>query len=158
MYAFTLNLLLAIIWCLLQAEISVVQLTLGYLLGLAVISFFPGLFGGRDYVRRLRALAFFFLVFAREFAESSLHLLRTCLFTRMSTLQPRIITYNIAGLSKAEVLLLSHCISLTPGTTTIDVSQDFSELLLHVLDSADANAVRNHIDGTLKRGILAFTR
>lgn len=158
MYAFTLNLLLAIIWCLLQAEISVLQLTLGFLLGLAVISLFPGLFRGRDYVRRLRALLLFFVVFAREFLASSLHLLRTCLFTRMSTLQPRIITYNIAGLSKAEVLLLSHCISLTPGTTTIDISPDFSELLLHVLDSANPGDVRNHIDATLRRGILAFTR
>ena len=68
------------------------------------------------------------------------------------------ITYDVAGLSKLEILLLSHCISLTPGTTTIDVAANFEYLTLHVLDAPDPAAVRKGIDETLKRGILAFTR
>jgi multicomponent Na+:H+ antiporter subunit E len=57
-----------------------------------------------------------------------------------------------------EILLLSHCVSLTPGTCTVDISHDFTRLYLHVLDCPDPAAVRAGIDKTLKRGILAFTR
>jgi multisubunit Na+/H+ antiporter MnhE subunit len=61
-------------------------------------------------------------------------------------------------LSKFEILLLSHCITLTPGTSTIDIENDFRELRLHALDGSDLAGVRAGIKANLEARILAFTR
>jgi multisubunit Na+/H+ antiporter MnhE subunit len=61
-------------------------------------------------------------------------------------------------LTPFEILLLSYCVSLTPGSTTVHVSEDFQTLVLHSLDAQDAASVRARIDQVLKRGILSFTR
>jgi multisubunit Na+/H+ antiporter MnhE subunit len=55
-------------------------------------------------------------------------------------------------------LLLSHCITLTPGTSTIDIENDFRELRLHALDGSDLAGVRAGIKANLEARILAFTR
>jgi multicomponent Na+:H+ antiporter subunit E len=85
-------------------------------------------------------------------------LFRLTLFARMSRLQPGFLIFDVSDLNRVEILLLSHTVSLTPGTNTVDISQDFKRLYLHVLDCRDPDAVRTGIERTLKRGILAFTR
>jgi multisubunit Na+/H+ antiporter MnhE subunit len=68
--------------------------------------------------------------------------------------------YAAGELSALEAVLLSHAISLTPGTTTVEISPDNRVLTLHVLDIGEQTEaeVAAAIDHTLKRGILAFTR
>ena len=43
-------------------------------------------------------------------------------------------------LNKAGVMLLAAMVTLTPGSTTVDIDTDRGELLLHVLDSEDIEA------------------
>jgi len=157
MKALALNLIVAVVWLLLQAEASGLQFLLGYLLGFGLIALFPDPLRGRDYVRRSLAAFVFALIFLREFLMSSLQVVRQVLFTPVRQLRPRIFRYPTGGLSSIEALLLSHVISLTPGTTTIDISDDRGEFILHVMNG-DPDAVRRSIDQTLKKGILAFTR
>ena len=157
MRALALNFLIANIWMMLN-EASLFTVVTGFLLGFGMLTIFPGVWGSREYVRRSLAGAKFIGVFGREFFLSCWQLFKISLSPSMNNLYPRVITYDVAGLSKLEILLLSHCISLTPGTTTIDVAANFEYLTLHVLDAPDPAAVRKGIDETLKRGILAFTR
>jgi multisubunit Na+/H+ antiporter MnhE subunit len=44
---------------------------------------------------------------------------------------------DYADLNEAGVMLLAAMVTLTPGTTTVDIDVDRRELLLHVLDSED---------------------
>ncbi len=111
-----------------------------------------------DYVRRMLGFMRFVGIFMKAFVVSCWNIALAALFARMGPLQPMLITYDVSGLSKLEILLLSHCISLTPGTTTVEISPDFSRFVLHVFDTHDPDAVRRDIDLTLRRGILAFTR
>lgn len=157
MKAFSLNLLVTFVWILLQSDPSGFGFFSGYLLGFALIALFRGVLGAEDYVRRTVAAAVFSWIFMREFVLSCVQLVRAVLFTPVSRLRPSIILYDIEGLTRLEALLLSHCISLTPGTTTVKVSPDFRQFTLHILDG-DPDEVRASIDRTLKRGILAFTR
>lgn len=152
-----LNVLIAMIWTLLT-EITLVAVALGFVLGFGLLAAFPDVWGSREYVRRMLAGVAFFGVFAQEFGLASWEVLRISLTGNMTGLRPRVLTYDVTGLSRFEILLLSHCISLTPGTTTVDVSADFTRLTLHALDAPDPDALRRTIDTTLKRGILAFTR
>lgn len=152
------NLAVAIIWMLLQGSAAPVVLLTGWVVGFVLLALFQPILGSGDYVRRAVGFGAFLLLFVWAFAVSCWQLVVVSLFRSVRSLRPRLITYDVRGLTAAEVLLLSHCISLTPGTTTVDVAADRSHLLLHVLDAPDPEAVRLEIDRTLRRGILSFTR
>jgi multisubunit Na+/H+ antiporter MnhE subunit len=158
MKSFALNLLIAVIWLLLNAEPSVGVFVLGFLLGFVLLALFRGVLGSGDYIRRIYALGRFLLVFASEFLAANLNMVWIVLFRAKESLDPNFMTYDVTGLKPFEILLLSYCISLTPGSTTVEVSDDFKTLVLHTLDVRDAEAVRARLDRVLKRGLLSFTR
>lgn len=158
MNAFVLNLLVAIIWLLLSAEPSVTAFASGFVLGFALLAIFHRVLGSADYARRVFAFARFAVVFAREFLVANATVVWTVLFRSRESLHPNFITYDVAGLRPFEILLLSYCISLTPGSTTVLVTDDFRTLVLHALDGDDPAAVRARLDRVLKRGVLGFTR
>jgi multicomponent Na+:H+ antiporter subunit E len=158
MKSFVLNLLVALVWLLLKAEPSTLVFATGWVAGFVLIALFQPILGSRDYVRRTLAVARYAFVFGRAFVASCWQLLDISLLRPAGSIEPRLITYDVRGLTDLELLLLSHSISLTPGTTTVDIAADRSHLLLHVLDAPDPEAVRTDIDRTLRRGILAFTR
>jgi multisubunit Na+/H+ antiporter MnhE subunit len=158
MKSFALNLLIAVIWLLLGTGPSVGRFALGMLLGFALLAVFHRVLGGRDYVRRVLAFARFVAVFGWEFLAANANVVWTVLFRPKESLHPNFITYDVAGLKPFEILLLSYCISLTPGSTTVQVTDDFQTLVLHTLDAEAPDAVRAQLDRVLKRGILSFTR
>ena len=158
MKSVAINLAVSIIWMLLQGETTFVTFLAGWLVGFALIALFRPILGSGDYVRRALGFARFLVVFTRAFIVSCWQLVVVSVFRRTCHLQPRVITYDVRGLSLTEILLLSHSISLTPGTTTIDVPPERDHLVLHVLDAPDPEALRDQIDRTLRRAILAFTR
>jgi multisubunit Na+/H+ antiporter MnhE subunit len=158
MRSFALNLLLAVMWLLLSTVPTAAMFAVGFLLGFALIAIFHGVLGSGDYVRRVVAFGRFALVFLWEFLVANASVVRTVLFRSPASLHPNFITYDVAGLKPFEILLLSYCISLTPGSTTVEVSEDFNTLVLHALDAKDPDALRAQLDRVLKQGILRFTR
>lgn len=158
MIAFTINLAVALVWFFLGEEPDGSRLLVGYLLGFGLVRLFRGVLRDESYTRRTIALVVFLAVFARELLVSNLQLARVVLFRRIDTLVPAVFLYSTEGLRKFEILLLSHCITLTPGTSTIDIENDFRELRLHALDGSDPDAVRAGIKTHLEARILAFTR
>ena len=52
---------------------------------------------------------------------------------------------DCADLNEAGVVLLAAMVTLTPGTSTVDIDTDRGELLLHVLDSRDIEATLSDI-------------
>lgn len=158
MRSLLLNLLVATIWLLLQPAPSLLDFFIGYALGFGLLVLFRPVIRSHGYVRRTRAAVAYLFVFAREFLLSCGQLMRLALLVPTDRLRPGFIYYDVDGLSRTEILLLSHSISLTPGTNTVDISPDFKRLHLHVLDCPDAETVRRGIDRNLRRGILAFTR
>ena len=48
---------------------------------------------------------------------------------------------RFAPLNETGAALLGSMVSLTPGTTTIDIDMARRELLLHVLDASDTDAL-----------------
>jgi multicomponent Na+:H+ antiporter subunit E len=158
MRSLLLNLLVSVIWLLLQREPSLGDFAVGFSLGFGLLALFQPVLDSRDYVRRMLAALKFGAVFSREFIKSCTQLVYLILFRRADDLYPDFIIYDVAGLTRVEILLLSQCVSLTPGTNTVDISHDFTRLYLHVLDCRDPAAVRADIDRTIKNGILAFTR
>lgn len=153
-----LNLLVAVIWLLLQSQPSILVFLVGFALGFGLLALFSSLIDSGAYVRRMLAGVAFLGVFTWEFLKACWQLVRLILFTPAARLRPGFLIYDVSGLTRVEILLLSHTVSLTPGTNTVDISHDNRRLYLHVLDCGDPEEVRRSIDQTLRRGILAFTR
>jgi multicomponent Na+:H+ antiporter subunit E len=58
-----------------------------------------------------------------------------------SVLRPAIIAVPLTVTSDGEITLLANLITLTPGTLSVDVSDDRSKLYVHALTHEDREAV-----------------
>lgn len=63
---------------------------------------------------------------------------------------------RFAPMSEQGAALLGCMISLTPGTTTIDIDMASRELLLHVLDASDTDAMVEGIRRDFEPGLLTL--
>lgn len=108
----------------------------------------------------LRVVWFFVFVlrFLWALILANLVLARSVLFERRENLAPGFITYSTVGLSTFEVILLSHSITLTPGTTTVEIAGDFSHLVVHAFDAREPDSVISDIRVQLEQAILRWTR
>jgi multisubunit Na+/H+ antiporter MnhE subunit len=100
----------------------------------------------------------FILCFIRELVLANIAVARTVLFTPRSALAPGFLEYDLRGLRPFEIVVLTHCITLTPGTTSVEVCQDQLTLVIHALDARDHDAVRLSIKNGLEKPLLAWTR
>jgi multicomponent Na+:H+ antiporter subunit E len=158
MNAFLLNGILALLWLLLSGNPSLLGLGVGYLLGFALLALAQPLFPRSRYVSRALAFVRFLLLFLREFLVANLKVARAVLWRPVNSLCPGFLRFDIAGLRPGEAILLSHCVTLTPGTTTVEISDDGKTLIFHTLDASDPEAVRRDIAERLVKPMLQFTR
>lgn len=61
-----------------------------------------------------------------------------------------------APMSAQGAALLGCMVSLTPGTTTLDIDEERRELLLHVLDASDTDALLAGIRRDFEPGLIAL--
>ena len=159
MAPFLLNMVLATLWLLLSQEPGVPSFIIGYLTGFLLIAPFRGLLpGGARYINRTHALARFALYFLWQFMVANFSVAWAVLFRPRASLRPGFVDLDVAGLRPPEILLLTYCITLTPGTVSINISDDYRTLTVHALDLADAEVIRRDVDRQLIQPILAFTR
>lgn len=84
------------------------------------------------------AIAWFRLsvLFLRDFALSVNDVVRTvCNPSRL--VQPAIVAVPLEVKSDSGIVLFANMITLTPGTTTLHVSEDRSTLYMHVMNVSD---------------------
>jgi multicomponent Na+:H+ antiporter subunit E len=72
-------------------------------------------------------------------------------------IQPAVVGIPLDVTSDAEILLLSMLINITPGSVTIDLSEDRRTLYVHVMHMTSVEATRREIkDGFERRVKLVF--
>lgn len=89
------------------------------------------------------------VVFIGELIRSSVAVARQVLGDS-SQLEPAIIAVPLDLRSRAGVTALANCVSLTPGTTSLHVSEDLTTLYVHVLDAPQPEAVVQSIKTTFE--------
>jgi multicomponent Na+:H+ antiporter subunit E len=99
---------------------------------------------------RLYRILKLFAVFMREFALSVLRVTRLVLSPRMA-IRPCLFTFPLTLISDFQITLLANLITLTPGTLTVDVSDDRRSLLVHAIDSPDPDIARRQIADGFER-------
>ncbi len=159
MMAFSLNMIMATLWLLLSSQPGVTAFILGFITSYALIAAFRGLLpDGATYIRRTQAMVRFALYFLWQFLVSNFTVAATVLLRSRAQLKPGFVDLDVSSLRPPEILLLSYCITLTPGTVSIHISDDYRHLTVHALDAADAAAIQRDIHRQLIEPILAFTR
>lgn len=147
------SILLALAWAALQGAFSLSNLVVGYVISwsvLAVLSrggVLPSMFTSRA-ISAL-ALAVFFV---RELLRANLRVAMDVLRPR-DVLRPAVVAVPLDVRSDREILLLSMLINITPGSVTIDLSDDRRTLFVHVMHMVSAEATRREIKDGFERRV-----
>lgn len=73
-------------------------------------------------------------------------------------LRPAVVAYPLTVTTDAQITLLANLITLTPGTLSVDVSDDRRTLYVHVLDLADREALVGRIAAGFESKVLGVMR
>lgn len=157
MILFALNLALAILWAMAQGNVTLLSLTSGFLVGMLVLHLVGPVLGDARYaVRFLRAVALV-VFFLKELVVSSVRVAIDVLRPTF-TMRPAIIQVPLDVTGDIEITLLANLISLTPGTLSVDVSDDKAHLYVHAMYGDDPDVVIRSIKHDFERRILEVFR
>jgi multicomponent Na+:H+ antiporter subunit E len=153
-----LNLLLAAVWAGLTGEPTVRSFGAGFVFGYLVLLLLKPTMGKTSYHGRVwRALAFVAL-YAWDFTAASLRVAHDVL-TPTFHMKPGVIRIPLEAKTDLEISVLANLLSLTPGSLTLDVSRDRSELFLHTMYiDRGADRLRASIKDRLESRVLRLMR
>jgi len=153
---FAFNLLLAVLWMAINANFSAPGFVIGLFVGYCVLAFARPLFGSTRYLARFWYVLFFVLYFLWELFRSSLRVAADVLHPNYPVrVSPGIVAVPLDVSSDLGIVLLANAITLTPGTLSLDVSDDKRVLYIHAMYvGRDAEAVRREIKNGLERRVL----
>ena len=150
------SILLALAWAALQGEITLVNLMVGYMAGYAILALLArgGVMPPTLLSRTVHAfgLAAFF---AWELLLANFRVAADVL--RGNGMEPAVVAIPLDITGDGEILLLAMLINITPGSVTIDLSDDRRTLYVHVMHMHSAEQTRREIkDGFERRVKLLF--
>lgn len=152
-------LILAVIWAAITGAFTVPNLLLGAVIGLLASGLVRDRMHSAFLARRAWRIARLIGVFSRELLVSAVKVAILVLRPNLAKhLHPAIIAYPLAARSDGEIALLANLITLTPGTLSLDVSEDRSTLYVHVLSMADKQAVIRDIQQCFEGRVLEVFR
>ncbi|MFC6334409.1 Na+/H+ antiporter subunit E [Paenibacillus septentrionalis] len=152
-----LNLMLAFIWMFLQNDWTLSGLIVGYVLGLLIIGAFRRFFSRPFYMKKIWAIIRLLLLFIKELFLSSFSVAWQTISPKLN-FRPGIFAYETELEKDWEVTLLACLISLTPGTLTLEVSQDKRSLYIHAMDIKEVEEHIKQIRNTFETAILEVKR
>ncbi|MBS9719861.1 Na+/H+ antiporter subunit E [Tianweitania sp. BSSL-BM11] len=145
--------LFTLIWLGITGSWTLPNLILGLLLSIVALMLVRFQLGTPQTVRRPVKILALVALFVVELIKSAWRVLVLVTKPRMDV-KPGIIVYPLRVQSDFQIALLANLITLTPGTLTVDVTDDRSRLIIHALDAVDPDAVRADIEQGFERLIL----
>ncbi len=97
------------------------------------------------------------LLFVRELILSALKVAWLVVQPKI-TIRPAIFAHPLTVTTDAQITLLANMITLTPGTLSVDVSDDRKWLYVHAIDMQSKDAMIGGIAGGFETAILRATR
>ncbi|NRA99781.1 MAG: Na+/H+ antiporter subunit E [Rhodobacteraceae bacterium] len=132
-----LNFVLAFVWAALNGDFKLFTLTSGFILGYGALWLAkPLLDPDTRYFIRFFKVIWLIIYFLYELVVSSIRVAWQVISPRQRY-EPRIIEVPLDVHSDFEILCLTNLISLTPGTLSLDVSEDRETLYVHAMFAED---------------------
>lgn len=156
MILFAVNLVMALIWAAVTGSASVHNLVFGFMLSALALGLIREQVNGVGYVTRTLRFGSLMALFFVELAKSAWKVAVMVVSPRMK-LQPGIFAYPLRVERDFEITLLANLITLTPGTLSVDVSEDRRLLYVHAIDCSDIDgAIRDIADGFERKIMETF--
>ncbi|MDJ0667945.1 MAG: Na+/H+ antiporter subunit E [Desulfobacterales bacterium] len=157
MNLFMLNLFLALGFSAVRGQFNLTGLLTGFAVGYAALWISKPLYPDAAYfvrVPRVLRLAGYFLY---QLIVSNFRVMWEVITPRHSS-RPGIIGIDLAARTDLEIMLVANMISLTPGTLSLDISDDRRVLYVHFMFLDDPAAARHEIKEGLERRVLEALR
>ncbi|RYM32768.1 Na+/H+ antiporter subunit E [Brumimicrobium glaciale] len=154
---FLLNILLAIVWVFLTGTINATNVAFGFILSFLVLWLISFNERSRKYfiiAPRIISFAFYFLY---ELIKANLQVAADVV-TPKFYMEPGIIKYPLDAKTDLEITLLANVITLTPGTLSLDVSDDRKVLYIHAMYVHDREEFIDSIKNGFEKRILKILR
>jgi multicomponent Na+:H+ antiporter subunit E len=134
--------ILALVWAGISGNFSGLNLLFGGLIGAVAVLMLREAFAGPRASRRIRRVFSLVFLFLYELMASAVRVALVVMRPNLGdAVRPAIVAVPVALKTDAEITLLANMITLTPGTLTIDVSEDRSVLYVHALCMDDREAM-----------------
>lgn len=140
-----LTVLLAIVWTLLQNEVSAGMVVFGFILGIIIPILTAPYWPDRPGRPRIRKFIKYCAIVIWDIAVANVQVAWIVLTKPNSKLRPEWIVVPLKLTQPEAISLLAGTITLTPGTVSADLSNAGHSLLVHVLHTDDPDAVRDEI-------------
>lgn len=150
---FLLNILLAIAWVALTGEFDAGNFIIGFVIVYILLALTRPSESARAYTAQVRGILSFSLFFLKELVFSSLRVTVQVLSPTLN-MQPAVVAVPLDIRSDAGITLLGNLITLTPGTLTLEVAEDRSQIFVHAMHVDDVEAFRREIKDGFERRIL----
>jgi multicomponent Na+:H+ antiporter subunit E len=153
------NLLLALAWAIAAGELTVSNLLFGFILGFLVLYFTRRSLGLENYGRKVTGLIGLVMLFFWELTVASLRIAYD-IVTPRHHMRPGVLAVPLEVKSDAEITLLANLITMTPGTLSLDISEDRSVLYVHTMyiGEGDLETERRNLKSGFERRIVELFR
>ncbi len=153
MNTFGLNIILAIAWVAFTGSVSLTGLITGFAIGYGALWLIQPLIGTSTYFSRVTAWIKLIIMFHYELILSSLEVAMDVLTPRHRA-RPAVIEMPLDVKTDTGILLVTNLISLTPGTLSLDVSEDRKTLLVHAMFADDHEAILHKLKNGMERWVI----
>lgn len=158
MSLYVIGLLFVLIWLAISGSYTIANLLFGVIVTCLSLGLIRHQMTRSDtYWQRIPAIISVAFLFMKELALSAWTVAKMVLSPRID-LKPGIFAYPLTVRSDFEITLLANLITLTPGTLSVDVTDDRLTLYVHALDCSDIEANKRSIAEGFERKIMKAFR
>lgn len=151
------NILLTIVWVFLTGTLDFVNFTFGFILSFFVLWITtPNAKKNKYFIGVPRIISFVFY-FLYELVIANIQVAKAAVSPSLK-MEPGIVNYPLDAKTDLEITFLSSIINLTPGTLSIDVSEDKKVMYIHVFDMKDKDKFIAEIKNGFEKRILDIVR
>ena len=140
-----LTLLLAVVWTLLQNEVSAGMVVFGIILGVIIPKITNVWWPDRPTSLRVGKFTSYAVIVLWDIMVANFQVAWIVLTVPNSKLKPAWIAVPLDLKQPEAITMLAGTITLTPGTVSADLSAEGNSLLVHVLHTDDPDSVRDDI-------------
>jgi len=157
-YQILINIVIAVIWTFLQNNYSIASFFFGYAIGLLLLFILRRFLVFDFYFIRIWAVIKLLFLFLKELVIANIDVIKIVLNPNLSNYSPGIVAVPTNLDTKFEITLLASLISLTPGTVSMDFSEDNKIIYIHSIHIEDKDEMIAQIHNTFERAILEVTK
>ncbi len=148
--------ILALVWCFVHGTVNINNFILGLIISPFIIRPFKTLFpfdlefSFSNALKKIPAQIKYLYVLIVEIIKANIMVAKIVLQPTID-IKPGIIAVPIDSKTDIGITAIANTITLTPGTLTIDVSDDKSILYVHAIDATDPEGIAQSIKNDLEK-------